>query len=941
MILSESQIRDNVASFIAKCNSYAKEKQQAQKFLIDFFAIFGIGSDLLNFEEKVKISTGNGNIDMLWNGQILVEMKSAGEDMLEAYDQAVKYFIGLSKNKKKLPRFILVCDFHNFHLYDLGEKKSIDSHTLHQFTMDQLDVKYSLFLPLIGGVQRVPTDQDPVNIQAAEMMGELHDTLKKYNYTGHQLEVYLVRLLFCLFADDTNIFIKDSFKNFIENSTDVDGNDLTEKISRLFQELDTPINERFTENNSIYNDFAYINGNLFREQLRIPPSNKEIRDKLLQCCNLDWSKISPAIFGAMFQSIMNPKERRNLGAHYTSEENILKVINPLFMDGLRKEFEAAGNSKGNLKELHTKLSKMRFLDPACGCGNFLITTYKELRMLELEIVKKIYTENVNGVPTIQLPISTESVLLIDVDQFYGIEYEEFPARIAEVALWLIDHQMNLLASKTFGRTIARLPLKKHGNILNGDALSTDWEVFFPKTEYNYILGNPPFVGAKLMSHTQRDKVVEIYNNIQHSGTLDYVTAWYKKAINYIINTNIKVAFVSTNSITQGEQAPILASEFINNKIDIIFAHQDFKWSNEARGNATVVCVIIGFAYEYTGTKYIFQEDANGTSSYIEAKNINNYLKNEPNFIIRKRTNQISNALPMSFGNMPLDGGHLLFTDTKKQEFLKQEPNAEDLFLPLISANEFVHGLKRWCLWLNDVEPDKYRNLKSVMDRVRRVREFRMNSVDRATKAHADTPYKFRDTNRSNVYILIPRHTTNARQYIPMGYFNDITEPTAYKSIPHDSCLTIPDADLYTLGVLQSKLHMIWVQNICGRLGEGYRYSKKIVYNNFVFPEATQKQKAKIEKLAQAVLDARANHPKSTLADLYDPNTMPEDLRKAHNALDKAVDNLYGIKGDSDSARMVKLLDLYKEKTAPLEAVAKPKTQNKKNERTTINKQKKG
>lgn len=938
MILSESQIRDNVASFIAKCNSYAKEKQQAQKFLIDFFAIFGIGSDLLNFEEKVKISTGNGNIDMLWNGQILVEMKSAGEDMLEAYDQAVKYFIGLSKNKKKLPRFILVCDFHNFHLYDLGEKKSIDSHTLHQFTMDQLDVKYSLFLPLIGGVQRVPTDQDPVNIQAAEMMGELHDTLKKYNYTGHQLEVYLVRLLFCLFADDTNIFIKDSFKNFIENSTDVDGNDLTEKISRLFQELDTPINERFPENNSIYNDFAYINGNLFREQLRIPPSNKEIRDKLLQCCNLDWSKISPAIFGAMFQSIMNPKERRNLGAHYTSEENILKVINPLFMDGLRKEFEAAGNSKDKLKELHTKLSKMRFLDPACGCGNFLITTYKELRMLELEIVKKIYTENVNGVPTIQLPISTESVLLIDVDQFYGIEFEEFPARIAEVALWLIDHQMNLLASKTFGRTIARLPLKKHGNILNGDALSTDWEVFFPKTEYNYILGNPPFLGSRVMSPQQKAQVKSAYNNMTGAGDLDYVTVWYLKAAQYIQDTNIRVAFVSTNSICQGLQASILWGHLMSNyNIKIHFAHQTFKWSNEAKGKAAVYCVIVGFSNTDVKNKEIFEyEDIKGKPRKLveQIHNINNYLLSGETVIVSRQQTALSDVPEMFFGNMPLDGGNFLFTDAEKEEFLKQEPDAEKFILPLISAHEFLNGKKRWCLWLKDAEPNEIRALPKVMERVEAVRRFRLDSVAEGTRNKAQTPTLFNGLHRADSYILIPSTSSERREYIPIAFFG-------YNEIANNSCHIIPDATMYHFGILTSKLHMTWVRYICGRLKSDYRYSKDVVYNNFVFPEATQKQKAKIEKLAQAVLDARANHPKSTLADLYDPNTMPEDLRKAHNALDKAVDNLYGIKGDSDSARMVKLLALYKEKTAPLEAASQTKTQNKKKERTTINKQKKG
>lgn len=919
-MISINEIKSRALAFSREWDDARSEEAEAQTFLKEFFRILDIKNRKLTiFEKNVhKIDDTEGYIDMLWKGKILVEMKSRGKDLEKAYEQAKEYALAL--NEKELPRYILICDFYHFHLYDLDEKE------VHKFTLDKLHENIMLFAPLIGYKKVVYKDQDPVNIEAAERMGKLHDKLKEIGYEGHELEVYLVRLLFCLFADDTSIFPKQDFINFITNRTAEDGSDLAGKIAELFQTLNTPTDRRLKNLDESLIPFPFVNGRLFDEKLSIASFDREMRELLIDCCSMDWSKISPALFGAMFQSIMNPEERRNLGAHYTSEKNIQKVLHPLFLDELKCNFKKAGNNPDKLKELHSELSKMRFLDPACGCGNFLITTYKELRLLELEIVKKLYTKMEGEHLVVQLPARLKDILIVDVDQFYGIEHEEFPARIAEVALWLIDHQMNIIASETFGEPVLRLPLEKHGNILNADSLNTDWTEFFPKTKYNYILGNPPFVGSRIMNAQQKEQVKTAYNNMTGAGDLDYVTVWYLKAAQYIQNTNIKVAFVSTNSICQGLQASILWGHLMSiYNIKIHFAHQTFKWSNEARGNAAVYCIIVGFANYDTENKAIYRyEDIKGEAHKMEGTiyNINNYLLNAETVIISRRQNAISDVPEMSFGNMPLDGGNLLFTDEEKKEFLAKEPKAKKYILPLISAKEFLNSEKRWCLWLKDEEPDKLKAFPEIMKRVQAVQKFRQNSRDAGTRKKAQSPTTFRDTNRPKTYLLIPSTSSEIREYIPMAFFG-------YKEIANNSCHIIPNATLYHFGILQSILHMEWVNHVCGRLESRYRYSKDIVYNNFVFPEANDKQKEKIEKLAQDVLDARANHPKSTLANLYNPLIMPADLRKAHNALDRAVDRLYGITSDSDSARMVKLLALYKEKTAPLEAASKPKRKTRK------------
>jgi len=770
---------------------------------------------------------------------------------------------------------------------------------------------------LLGYQKKTYKEQDPANIKAAELMGKLHDSLEEIGYKGHPLEVYLVRILFCFFAEDTTIFNKQQFQDYIEQRTAEDGSDLASKLQELFQVLNTSEDKRFKNLDEQLKEFPYVNGKLFEEILPMASFDTKMRLALLDCCYIDWSKISPAIFGSMFQSVMNPKERRNLGAHYTSETNILKLIKPLFLDELWAEFENIKNNKNKLTEFHKKISQLKFLDPACGCGNFLVITYRELRLLELEILRATY-KNGQGV------LDVSDIIWLDVDMMCGIEYEEFPARIAEVAMWLIDHQMNMLISNEFGQYFARLPLKKSAKIVHGDALEVNWEEVVSKNELSYIIGNPPFIGSKMMSQFQRNQIVKEFDNSKGSGVLDYVTGWYIKAAKYIQGTQTKAAFVSTNSIVQGEQTSILWGQMLNKYgIKIHFAHRTFKWSNEAKGNAAVYCVIIGFANFNTSTKRIFDyEDIKGEAHEIKAKNINPYLIDAKDILIEKKSNPICNVPKMSFGNMPLDGGHLLLSDEEKNEFLINEPNSRKFIYPLISAQEFLNGKKRWCLWLIDAEPNELKQLPEVLKRIKLVRNFRLNSIAPSTQKFAETPSLFRDRNRPETFIVVPRVSSENRKLIPMGFFDK-------NSIVSDTCMSIPNGTIYHFGVLMSAMHMSWVKTTCGRLESRYRYSKDIVYNNYPWPEnPTEKQMKLIEEKAQTVLDVRASFPNSSLADLYNPLTMPAELVKAHNELNKSVDAAYSKQIFSTEAkRMEFLFELYEKYTADL--FAKEKTKKKK------------
>ena len=892
MALSWNEIKNRAINFSKEWEKEQREHAESQSFWNDFFNIFGISRKrVASFEEPVKkLGEQRGRIDLFWKGTLLVEHKSRGKDLAKAYTQAMDYFPGLKE--AELPKYILISDFETFKLYDLEEDKN------YEFTLNELYKNVHLFGFIAGYTKHKVVAEDPINIQAAQMMGKLHDKLKDVGYDGHSLEVFLVRLLFLGFAEDTSIFEKRAFLEFLENKTSEDGSDLGSKLTELFQVLNTPFEKRLKNLDESLATFPYVNGKLFEEFLPIPSFDSKMREILLECCYLDWSKISPAIFGSLFQSIMDKEHRRNLGAHYTSEANILKLIRPLFLDELYEKFEKVKKNKKQLAEFHKELSTLHFLDPACGSGNFLIIAYRELRILELEILKILYSENV---------LDISSIVWCDVDQFHGIEVEEFPAQIAQVAMWLIDHQMNMMISEHFGQYFVRLPLKKSANIVHANSLQISWEDVISKEKLTYILGNPPFIGKKEQNKEQKDDMVRIFKKVQGAGVLDYVTAWYLKASKYIQNTKIKVAFVSTNSIVQGEQVGILWKElFSNYGIKIHFAHQTFNWSNEAKSNAAVHVVIIGFAQFDSTNKRIFEyENIKSNAHEKSAKNINAYLVEGDDIVIEKRRKPLCNVLNIIKGNYYAKSEGLIIEEKDLDYLVKNEPNAKKWIKLLIGADEFINNRKRYCLWLVDCPPDELRKMPLVMERVNRVREDRLKSTDKGMQNLA--PIRFRETNNPDKCIVIPVVSSEKRPYIPIGFIDKNTIST-------NGNLIIPNGDLFLFGQLTSLMHMAWVKYTCGRLKSDYRYSKDLVYNNYPFPKnVSEKQKKAVEEKAQNVLNIRSQFSDCSLADLYDPLSMPPNLKKAHQELDKAVDNCYGSKlFKNDKERIEFLFGLYEE-----------------------------
>ena len=922
MPLSWNEIRARALTFSKEWGDAVSEKSEAQPFWISFFDIFGVSRRrVAAFEKSARKTDGtDGYIDLLWKGVLLIEHKSRGKNLDRAYEQALDYFPGL-KNRE-LPRYVLVSDFARFRLHDLDEDEQ------HEFALEDLHKNIHRFGFIAGYTTHKIEEQDPVNIQAAELMGKLHDALLGIGYAGHDLEVYLVRLLFCLFAEDTGIFERRRFQDYIEERTGEDGADLALHLDTFFHILNTPREKRLDNQDEQLSAFPFVNGKLFEERLRPASFDRAMRESLLRCCALDWSRISPAIFGSLFQSIMDKDARRNLGAHYTSEKNILKLINPLFMDDLRAEFEKVKRNKNKLFEFHKKLRTLKFLDPACGCGNFLVIAYRELRLLELEVLRV----SKKGMKTFDV----HSMIALDVDQFCGIEIEEFPAQIAQVAMWLVDHQMNLLVSQEFGMYFARIPLLTSANIVHGNALRMDWGDVVAAGKLNYIMGNPPFVGYHLQSKEQKADLLACYQKSKKGSVMDFVTAWYCKAVNYIANTDIKVAFVSTNSITQGIQvAPLWDELRSRNKIHIHFAHRTFKWTNEARGKAAVYCVIIGFGTQQAKTKRLFEyEDIKGEPHEVKAQNINPYLIDAPDIFVQTRSSPIYPVTPMLYGSKPADGGNLLLSSEEKQELIAKEPQAEKWIRPFLNSEEFLHNKPRYCLWLVDCPPNELRKMPLVIKRVEAVRKMREASRKIATQKMAATPTLFAEIRQSkSEYLLVPCVSSENRVYVPVGYVSSAV-------VTGNRNFQVPEATLYEFGIFTSLMHNAWMRVVCGRLESRYNYSNKIVYNNFIWPKnPTANQTTDIETKAQAVLDARAGFPDSTLADLYDPLTMPPILQKAHQALDKSVDRAYRkTPFTNEAARVSFLFDLYQQYTAPLLPKHGPKNAPKK-KRGRVKKQK--
>jgi len=908
MALSWNEIKTRAAAFVNEWKDKAptaREEADAQTFETGFFRVFGVErSQVAIFEQKVRLSgEANGYIDLFWKGHIMIEMKSPGKDMSKAFEQAKNYANALKP--ADLPKGILICDFNRFHYYDL-----LDNAKRHEFALSELVQYVELFGDLAGYKDVEYKKQDAVNIEAAEKMGRLHDRLKEIGYAGHQLEVYLVRILFCLFADDTGIFEHDSFIKYILQRTNEDGSDLALHLQKIFEVLNKPQDKRLKTIDEQLDKFPYVNGGLFEETLEIADFDSGMREAIVECCTLDWGKISPAIFGSMFQSVMNEKERRNLGAHYTSEENILKLIHPLFLDDLWAEFDKYKALKSDvriarLNEFHEKLARLKFLDPACGCGNFLIITYREIRILELSVIKEL----LGG----ERILDVDTYVKVNVNQFYGIEIEEFPSKIAQVAMWLMDHQMNMLVRDMFGEYYVRIPLRASPSIVCANSLRTDWERVVPKNELSYILGNPPFVGFYLMNESQKEDMSMIFEGDKNTGVLDFVTAWYKKAAEYIQGTDIEVSFVSTNSICQGESvAPLWNLLFNKYGIKINFAHQTFRWNNEARGKAAVFCVIVGFGLKDRKSKKLYHYiDVDSEPIESSASQINAYLVDAPNVIVESRSSPLCSVPAMVYGNKPVDGGSLILSEEEKNGLVKNEPGAEKYIRRLLGAEEYINNIPRFCLWLIDANPSELKALPYVLKRIESVKAFRLASKKEATRKWAAFPSRFVEVRQPDSdYVIVPCHSSENRKYVPIGFVDR-------NVVVNNAVLIIPYSTLYYFGVLTSTMHMAWMRYVCGRLISDYRYSASIVYNHFPWPNPSDKQKSDIEEAAQGVLDARAKFPDSSLADLYDPDLMPPDLVKAHAKLDRLVEKAYGKSFSDDAERVAFLFEEYRKLTEGL------------------------
>ncbi len=911
MRLSWPEIRANAARFAEEWKDAHYERGETQSFYNDFFEVFGAKRRrVATYEEPVKrLGNKRGFIDLFWKGKLLVEQKSAGRDLKRAKEQALDYFPELKDYE--LPRYLLVSDFQQFEFYDLDEGTEV------RFPLCDLPRHVEHFAFIAGVEKRTFRDQAQVNIDASELLGSLHDALKASGYKGHDLERLLVRLLFCLFADSTGIFEHGSFAALIEDRTLPDGSDLGRWLTQLFDVLDTLESEREQALDGDLQQFRYVNGDLFKERLRTPSFNTAMRGLLLEACRFNWEAVSPAIFGSLFQSVMEKKERRSQGAHYTTERNILKVIQPLFLDDLRAELNRLGQRRDTgrhkaLQEFHERLSSLRIFDPACGCGNFLVIAYRELRLLEIDVLKQLRRDG-----------QMELFSRVDVDQFYGIELSEFPARIAEVALWMMDHIMNNRLSVEFFSPYIRIPLKKSPHIHPVDALETDWATVLPPTQCSYVLGNPPFAGAKYQSEKQRAQVRRIARLGGSGGTLDYVTAWFIKAGEYLEKSRARIGFVGTNSITQGEQvAQLWPLLFGRSGLEILFAHRTFAWGSDARGMAHVHVVIIGLCRrdDEPPTKRLFTyDDIKGDPTESRHAALSPYLFDasgvgDRHLVVEETSQPLCGQPKLVIGSKPIDDGNYIFDTEQRREFLQKEPSAKKYMRPFVGSEEFINGGKRWILYLEDVPPDELRAMPEVMDRIAAVKRFRRKSKSESTQTLGDVPTRFHVTvvpDRS--FLVIPKVSSERRDYVPIGW---LEPPT----VPSDLVFVLNVADLFHFGILTSRMHMAWLRYIGGRLESRYRYSIGIVYNTFPWPEIDVRQRIRVQNLAQAVLDARTEFPEATMADLYDSDAMKPKLCKAHRALDNAVDKLY--RSDpfaGDRQRVDHLFGRYEKLISPLTA----------------------
>lgn len=929
MRLSWNEIRARAAAFAEEFADATYEKGETQSFYNAFFNVFGVKRrSVAVYERRVtKLNNKKGFIDLFMPKVFLVEQKSAGRDLAAAREQAGEYFLGLKEDDR--PRYILACDFQTFDLYDLSERTEVS------FKLTDLPDHVERF-GFIMGVQKVAfKDQDPVNIKAAELIGDVHDNLEAAGFAGADLERFLVRIVFCLFADDTGVFQpRNLFLDWLEERTREDGSDLGPLLAQLFQTLDKPEDKRGIHLDEDLAAFPYINGDLFSGATEIPAFNSEMRESLVVASRFDWSPISPAIFGSLFQSVMNKEERRKQGAHYTTEKNILKLIGPLFLDELNASFERAKNlkrgRKAALAALRNKIENLEIFDPACGCGNFLIIAYRELRRLEHKILIELYPGK-----QLDLEVDIPTLSHVTVDQFHGIEIGEFPAEIARAAMWMMDHIMNNELSRAFGVNYARIPLEKSANIVCGDALEIDWAKIIAPEMCDYILGNPPFSGAKHQSKFQREQVRNILRLGGPGGTLDYVAAWFIKAGDYLNQTKrpVRFAFVATNSITQGEQVaqlwPIL---FDRCKLEFAFAHRTFAWGSDARGKAHVHVVIIGLtkrADEVKEKRLYSYKDVNGEADETKHPTLSPYLVELPEALKYSCVASVSKSLmgkqKLITGSKPVDGGYYIFNETERNSIVDTDPKITNYIRPFIGANEFIDGSYRYILAAENVPPDVRRNSKTYKELSANVRSFRLAEIagKNGRRVKTGNPEFASRCDQFHVtvipeapFLAVPQTSSERRVYAPIGW---LVPPT----IPSDKLRLLPDASVAEFSVLTSAMHMAWMRMVTGRMKSDYMYSVGVVYNTFPWPDLNDKATAKLTETGQAILDARAVHLDTTLADLYDPNAMPANLRKAHRDNDRVVDQLYRTKPfEGERERVEHLFMLYEKLVTPLTATTK-------------------
>jgi len=914
--------------FVEEWRGKGREDEDDQTFWNQFLQeVMGVARvhHEIDYQKKVKIigAAGTGRIDAyIPSSKVLIEQKSLaidldakqpGHDDLTPYEQAVRYAQNLPLTER--PNYIIVSDFGSFRLYDCREDFNQAPVAV---TLEELPDNLQVFHFLISEINEKIEKEERVNRDAARRIGRLYKLMagqyRDQDSARHDLSVLMVRILFCLYAEDSGLFDEAQFTSYLKTRME-DLSTLRHALIDVFTTLSTPPEARAAnyDINEALQQFPYVNGGLFESEIQVPPLTEEIKLELLaHCANFNWAPISPVIFGSIFESILSGDERRAGGMHYTSPANIHKVIDPLFLDGLRSELNGAGHERAKLLALQDKMASLKFLDPACGSGNFLTQTYLDLRRMENDILERLYGDAGMGSSAsgqTGMNFDTESLIKVHVEQFYGIEINDFAVSVASTALWIADHQANQETSRILDHPYINLPLKKLHNIVCENALRFDWSELLPAEKCNYVMGNPPFVGSSNCTAKQKQDIVDLYGKIRLSNSLDYVAGWYYKTCEMmVINPEIKAALVSTNSITQGEQvAPLWGTLFERFDVHIDFAWRTFIWNSEAKDKAHVHCVIIGFSIKQTKMpKTIY--DSNGDE--IDAQNINAYLVNAPNVLVVSQSKPICDIPQMTYGNKPSDGGHLILTLDEKEELLLEEPASEQFIKRYIGSTEFINGNNRYCIWLHDVSFSLVKKCSRILARIEQVRAFRLASSAKPTVEKAETPQLFFSiTQPKTNYLAIPEVSSGQRRYIPIGYLSPDV-------IASNKLCIVPNATLYHFGVLTSSVHMAWTRAVCGRLKSDYQYSKAIVYNNFPWPDVSDEQKAEIEHLAQGILDARAQYPDSNLADMYGERSMPfhPELVKAHKALDKAVERAYGVNFHGNEERIVAhLFKLYSEK----------------------------